>query len=265
MLAKVAANDNVFKNYYLLELNARGVGRTALPGQFFMVKVGFGTDPLLRRPFSLHKIVSNDSVRLLYKDVGRGTRLLSRMVPGDEIDLVGPLGNGFRIARDVKHALLVAGGIGVAPLLGLADYIKHNRRDVTAVAFIGGRGKDDVLGIGELREIGVRTYISTEDGSLPRKGLITSSLDEYINKHKKRGTGGWAVYSCGPTPMMRGVAAIAKLHGVKNYASLEANMACGVGACMGCVVSILDKEHGTSVYRKVCDDGPVFDADTVMW
>jgi dihydroorotate dehydrogenase electron transfer subunit len=265
MLAKILRNENVFRDYYLIELMAGGIGKAAQPGQFFMVKVGTGTDPLLRRPFSLHKVVGRDKVLFLYKDVGRGTRLLARMAPQEVLDVIGPLGRGFKVGREVKHALLVAGGIGVAPLLGLASHLSHNRPDVAPVAFIGGRGRDDVLGTGELRGLKVKTYISTEDGSLPRKGFITASLEEYINKHKRRGTGGWAIFSCGPTPMLRSVAALAMQHGIKNYASLEANMACGVGACMGCVVKVIDEEHDTGIYKKVCDDGPVFDADTVMW
>jgi dihydroorotate dehydrogenase electron transfer subunit len=263
MLAAIKENKELFSGYYLLDVAAKGIGSRAAPGQFYMLKVGASTDPLLRRPFSLHRVISADAVRFLYRSVGKGTSILSRLSPGEVVDVLGPLGSGFKVGKGVRHALIIGGGIGMAPLMALADYINNDRKDVTAAVFIGGRSREYVLGVGEFRKLGLRTYVSTEDGSIPRKGLITDSLDEYIHKYKKYGTGGWAVYSCGPKPMLTSVAAIAKLHGLKAYVSLEANMACGIGACMGCVVSIV--ENGVPVYKKVCDDGPVFDADTVLW
>ncbi len=265
MLAKVLRNDNVFASYYHMELAARGIGRKARPGVFYMLKVGTGTDPLLRRPLSLHRVVSPDSVMFLYKDVGRGTSLLSRMLPGDSLDVIGPLGNGFTLGKDVRQALLVAGGIGVAPLLGFAETILKTRKDTGVVAFIGGRGEDDLLAIREFRELGVRTYLCTEDGSAARCGVVTDTLKEYISKYSRHGTAGWAVYSCGPKAMMMSISAICKENGLKCYASLEANMACGVGACIGCVVPVIDRENGGMVYKKVCQDGPVFDTEDVLW
>lgn len=265
MLARVEKNENVFGAYYHMVLTARGIGRKAGPGMFYMLKVGTGTDPLLRRPLSLHRVVSPDSVMFLYKDVGRGTGLLARMAPGDEVDALGPLGNGFKLGKDIRQALLVAGGIGVAPLLGFAESIIKTRHDVGVVAFIGGRGEDDLLAIREFRELGVRTYLCTEDGSMARCGVVTDTLKEYVSKYARHGTRGWTVYTCGPKAMMRSVAAICKEEGLRNYASLESGMACGIGACLGCVVSILDMEKGVPVYKKVCDDGPVFDTETVIW
>jgi len=265
MLARVVKNENIYGAYYHLELTAKGIGRKARPGQFFMLKVGTGTDPLLRRPISLHRVVSPDSVVFLYKVVGQGTNLLKNLRPEEAIDVLGPLGNGFSVDKGVRTALLVAGGIGVAPLLGLAEHIRNTRKGVEVVAFIGGRGEEDLLAIHEFKELGVRMYLCTEDGSLARCGIVTDTIEEYIKRYAPGGTKNWTMYSCGPKAMLMGVAAIAKLHGIKNYASLESNMACGVGACMGCVVNILDREHGSAVYKKVCDDGPVFDAEDVVW
>src|SRR5512143_2344618 len=265
MLAKVVSNEKIFGAYYHMELGAKGIGRNAGPGMFYMLKVGFGTDPLLRRPLSLHRVMSPDMVKFLYKDVGRGTSLLARMVPGDTLDVVGPLGKGFRLGKDVKQALLVAGGVGVAPLLGFAESINRTRKDVPIAAFVGGRGEDDLLAIKEFRDLGVRTYLCTEDGSRARCGVVTDTLKEYIEKYSKHGTEGWTVYSCGPKPMMMSVAAICSEKGLKCYCSLEANMACGVGACMGCVVPMIDKAHGGTIYKKVCEDGPVFDSEDILW
>ena len=270
MIARIKKNEELFSGYFLVDVEAEGIGRdktgrSAGPGQFYMLKVGLSTDPLLRRPLSLHRKLSDDSVRFLYRQAGRGTALLSRLIPGDEVDVLGPLGNGFPIPAGIKHALIVGGGIGIAPLMALADYVSGERKDITAVAFIGGRSREYVLGAEEFREKGIETFMATEDGSLGTMGLITHILDEYINEHKHKGTGGWAIYSCGPHPMLISVAALAKKHGIKNYTSMESNMACGIGACMGCVISVLDREHGSSIYKKVCDDGPVFDAEDVVW
>ena len=135
---------------------------------------------------------------------------MSRLIAGDEVDVLGPLGNGFSIPDGVSHALIVGGGIGVAPLMGLGDYIADERKDVSAIAFIGGRGREYVLGTEQFKEKGIETFTATEDGSLPKKGFITQVLDEYILEHKDKDTGGWAIYSCGPKPMLVSVAALAK-------------------------------------------------------
>ncbi len=276
MIARIKKNEELTSGYFLVDIEADGIGkdkagRPALPGQFYMLKVGLSTDPLLRRPLSLHRKLSDDSVRFLYRQAGRGTGIISRLIPGDKLDLLGPLGNGFSIPAGVKHALIVGGGIGVAPLTALADYISDERKDITAAAFIGGRSREYVLGADEFRQKGIETFTATEDGSLPRKGLITHALDDYIREHNRNDACGrstvcgWVIYSCGPHPMLISVAAIAKKYGIKNYTSMESNMACGIGACMGCVISVLDREHGGSVYKKVCDDGPVFDAEDIIW
>jgi dihydroorotate dehydrogenase electron transfer subunit len=202
-------------------------------------------------------------VRFLYKDVGKGTRLLSVLKAGDAIDALGPLGNGFPVPKGMTKALLVAGGIGVAPLLGLAERIKAARRGVEVVSFIGGRGADDLLAVRELGGLGIRAYLCTEDGSLARCGVVTDTLGEYVAKVGGNGTGGWVVYSCGPRGMMRAVHGLCAQHGLVHYASLESHMACGIGACMGCVTRVL--VEGEEAYRLVCKDGPVFDAYKVVW
>jgi len=263
MIATVTKNENVFGPYYHLEVGGTGICKGAMPGSFFMLKVGAGTDPLLRRPISLHSRVSDNVARFLYKSVGKGTSLLSSFRPGDAIDALGPLGNGFRIRKGLKQALIVAGGIGVAPLLGLGEYIKAEHPDVKTTAFIGIRGEDDLLSVREFHALGFRTYLCTEDGSMARCGFVTDSLEEYIQKYAKYGTDGWEVFSCGPKPMMKAVAALCGEHGLNNQASLESHMACGIGACLGCVTPIM--EAGAPVNRLVCKDGPVFDAHTVVW
>lgn len=263
MIATILKNENIFGDYYHMDLGAPGLGAEAMPGMFYMIKVGAGTDPLLRRPISLHSRVSGDTVRFLYKSVGKGTGLLSRYRAGEVLDVLGPLGNGFRISGTLKHALLVAGGIGVAPLLGLAEHLKANHPDIKVTSFIGIRGEDDMLSIREFQALGFRTYLCTEDGSVARCGFVTDSLLEFFLKYSKYGTGGWEVFSCGPRAMLKAVAGLCGQGGIANQVSLESNMACGIGACMGCVTGIT--EEGQQVNRLVCKDGPVFDGSTVAW
>ncbi len=263
MLARIIRNDKIFGNYYHLEAEAEGIGDGAAPGMFYMLRVGESTDPLLRRPLSLHSRVSADRIRFLYKGVGRGTMLLSKLRSGESLDVLGPLGNGFTVGKVVGRALLVAGGIGVAPLLGLAESIISGRPDVKVASFIGGRGGDDLLAVREMSALGVRAYLCTEDGSLARCGIVTDTLGEYIAKYSGQGTKDWAAYTCGPRPMMKAVSELCAENRIKCFVSLEAHMACGIGACMGCVTRILD--GGTPVNRLVCKDGPVFPAEKVVW
>jgi len=263
MLSKVIRNDKIFGSYYHLEVEAEGIGEGAAPGMFYMLKVGNSTDPLLRRPLSLHSRVSADRIRFLYKGVGRGTLLLSKLRRGEKLDALGPLGNGFTVSEGVKRALLVAGGIGIAPLLGSAESLISSRPDVQVVSFIGGRGGDDLLAVREMGALGVRAYLCTEDGSLARCGIVTDTLGEYITKYSRAGTKDWVAYTCGPRPMMKAVARLCAENRIKCFVSLESHMACGIGACMGCVTSI--KGRGGPVNRLVCKDGPVFEAEDVVW
>jgi dihydroorotate dehydrogenase electron transfer subunit len=259
----IVKNEKVFGPYYHMEVEAGGIGRGARPGMFYMLKVGNSTDPLLRRPLSLHSMVSADRIRFLYKDAGKGTSLLAKLKPGDALDALGPLGNGFTVGKNVKRALIVAGGIGVAPLLGLAEHIITHRPDIKVVSFIGGRGGEDLLAVREMSGLGVRTHLCTEDGSFARCGIVTDTLGDYINKFAPGGTSGWAAYSCGPRGMMKAVSSLCADSGIRSYVSLESHMACGIGACMGCVTSIL--VDGKPANRLVCKDGPVFPAEKVVW
>jgi len=264
MRAVVRENVRVLTGYHRLEIEAKGIGRRAVPGRFYMLRVfEGGTDPLLRRPLSLHRHISDDRVAFLYREAGKGTRLLSMLVPGDELDALGPLGNGFTVPPGLKRALLVAGGIGVAPLVALGEELINKRPDVEIAAFIGGRAEGDVLAVHEFRELGVRTYICTEDGSLAKCGVVTETLGEYVSHFGGSIDSGWRAYSCGPKGMMEAVSGVCEDNGIRGEVSLETHMACGIGACMGCVTGI--RSGGKEGYGLVCKDGPVFDSTDVIW
>lgn len=225
----------------------------AAPGQFAMVKVSDGIDPLLRRPFSIHRheATSPGDFEILFRAVGAGTKLLARTHVGDRLDVLAPLGQGFRL--DAKRPVLVGGGIGVAPLLFLAE--EFLRRGVRPKLLVGGRRDRDILCHEDFGCLAIPYSIATEDGSLGETGLVTRLLEEALVD-----PAGAQVYACGPTPMLAAVARACSLRRVPCQVSMEAHMACGVGACLGCVVP-----GAAGGYLRVCKEGPVFDSTSLQW
>jgi len=255
------------------------IAREARAGQFVNVQVAKTTDPLLRRPFSVHAVYPDEGIfSLLYVLVGRGTALLRQVQPGEIVSVVGPLGRGFDLgdAPDTEH-IVVAGGCGAAPLHFLCDALcaKWGCESVTVLA--GGRSRDAVLCEMEFRSHGVAVGISTDDGSYGYSGFVTELLRERLSERDREKP--VRVYSCGPHVMMKEVARICAEAGVHNcQVSLENNMACGLGVCMGCVQKIRSVRpvsenpfpETTSElmdwhFERVCTDGPVFDAEDVIW
>jgi len=251
--AWVVHRENVGGEYYRLRLRP-AQPFAAQPGQFAMVKVSEGIDPLLRRPFSIHRVVGADSgeFELLFRVVGSGTRLLARTHVGDRVDVLAPLGRGFRL--EAARPLLVGGGVGVAPLLFLAEALLA--RGASPKLLLGGRADRDVLCHDDFACLAVPYALATEDGSLGEPGLVTRLLERELGE----AADGVVVYACGPLPMLAAVAVLCQQSGVPCQVSLEAHMACGVGACLGCVVP------GTrETYLRVCKEGPVFDAHEIDW
>lgn len=251
--AWVIQRESLGSEYYRLRLRAASPF-SASPGQFVMIRVGSGIDPLLRRPFSIHRVMGSGQreFELLFRVVGLGTRQLSRVNVGERLDVLTPLGKGFSL--DCEKPLLVGGGIGVAPLMFLAE--SFLAKGVTPKLLLGGRSDRDLLCHDEFSCLSVPYEIATEDGSKGVEGFVTKLL---IKELKKAGEGA-CVYTCGPTPMLQAVADICMKREVLCQVSLEAYMACGIGACLGCVVP------GVSApYLRVCIEGPVFDARDVNW
>jgi dihydroorotate dehydrogenase electron transfer subunit len=221
-----------------------------------MVRLIDQTDPLLPRPFSIHRLIKKDGVasgiELLYKVVGRGTRELSLRQPGDFLDLTGPLGNGFTVPGKVGQIKIIAGGIGVAPMIFLLEYLKEQTPYLSGVeVFLGGRSKADLLCLEEFSALGVPVHKTTDDGSSGDHCLVTDPLDYAITENKPD-----IIYACGPMEMLACVAGIADRHRVTCQVSIETMMACGMGACLGCAVA---RRNDADTYLHACLDGPVFD------
>ncbi|NLN06218.1 MAG: dihydroorotate dehydrogenase electron transfer subunit [Firmicutes bacterium] len=221
----------------------------ALPGQFVQVGVAPALDPFLMRPFSVHDC-SRDKLALLYRIAGRGTKLLARRQPGELLTVIGPLGKGFPVGK-ADRAVVVAGGMGVAPLLYLLRFLRGAGKDVAF--FYGAKTAAGLVLQDTFRSLAGEYIAVTEDGSAGKKGFVTQFIRPALAGKKAD------LYACGPFSMLRAVAALAKDTGADCYLSLEARMACGVGACLGCVIRGAD-----GCWRRVCTDGPVFRAEEVF-
>ncbi len=253
--AEIAVNQRAAAGTYLMGVRSPEIAAEARPGQFVMIRMGQGMDPLLRRPFSICG-VRDDLVFVLYRVVGRGTQILSDAREGDALAVLGPLGTGFRWFDKACPPVLVAGGMGVAPLLFLADSVAAG----PSAFFVGFGSADQVVRPDALGVQGMGISIATDDGSAGHHGLVTELLENHLTG--LTGNPG-IVFACGPVPMLKAVAAITRKRGIPCQVSLEAAMACGLGACQGCAVRASSGQG--RAYWHVCQDGPVFDATGVDW
>ncbi len=252
----VVRNDELAAGQYRMRLHAPEIARAAAPGQFCMIEVATGLYPFLRRPMCFEQIEGGE-ITILYKIEGEGTRLMSAFVPGQRLNVQGPLGRGFPIDPSYERHILVAGGIGVATFPGLAKVIaEHCARPPEVV--LAARNKELILCEDEFRAVGCEVHIATDDGSAGRKAFAADVLKELEPGARTR------VYACGPMIMMRTTSDAALKAGASCLVSLEAQMACGDGACLGCVVESTVEQEGEHMVR-VCLDGPVFDTHLIDW
>lgn len=237
-----------------LTVHSPQIAGDAQPGQFVMVRVGDSLDPLLRRPFSIHRVNKDGTLSLLFKIVGKGTNLLAGLTPGAKLNLIGPLGKGFNLDPEGSFCM-IGGGMGIAPLYYLAqEFRRSENKGNDQPVLLGAQTQTELLLLAdEFTELGYSVLTATDDGTLGHHGFVTELLDEILKKVTM-------VYVCGPIPMMKIVAEKCANAGVACQVSLETHMACGLGACLGCTFPA----HGGG-YKHVCKDGPVISADEVEW
>jgi len=250
---------------YKLRLRSPRIAAQANAGQFVMLRVGMGLDPLLRRPFSFHKIFPSDGIiEILYRVVGRGTWRLSQSTVGGAIDLIGPLGNAFELpVENSSLVVLVAGGIGIAPLFALMDKLFHQQIDSEIHLFYGARTAAELLPSQLFNELKIAVHWSTDDGSYGYCGRVPDLFCEFMENALPRPS---VVYSCGPLAMQYHLAKWALRCGVPTQLSLESFMACGVGACLGCALPAIRFDDPTAEhYVHVCKDGPIFSPGSIQW
>jgi dihydroorotate dehydrogenase electron transfer subunit len=275
--AEILLNDEIAPLHFKMALRIKDLSGHIRPGQFLHIRPGSGYDPLLRRPISIHRISQGQRIaEILYKVVGTGTQLMSRRSKGTYLDVIGPLGNGFRVPKGQSNFILIAGGMGVAPLACLADQLATYRKKTITVV-LGARNAESIVCAKEFQQIGARVLLVTEDGSQGHRGLATTILHNMIEefdirkkplRQKRKNTGAITIgkytpevglYACGPLGMLRAVAKIARQYNISAQGSFEERMGCGTGACLGCAINTI---RG---YERVCKEGPVFDLSDVVW
>ena len=248
----ILENQNIAPEYFKMKLSTKDIGKTAKPGQFVQIKVSDTNTPLLRRPLSLHKI-RKDSIEIIYRVVGKGSDILSKRIKGEKLNVIGALGNGFSIVKG-KTAVLISGGCGTAPLYALEETLKKEKIDTHF--FLGAKTSDLILCSADFTKIGTKLYISTDDGSSGEKSTISALYSSHLDRIDPEKS---VIYACGPKPMLRAVAEIAIEKNIPAQLSLEEHMACGIGACLGCVVETINGN------KRVCKDGPVFESKELIW
>ena len=251
---RVSSIEQLSSEVYRLTITAPGILDAAQPGQFVMVRVAEQFDPLLRRPLSIHNFSHDGRMQLLFKVVGKGTAILASVQVGDHLDVIGPLGRGFEL-KSKGPVCLIGGGMGIAPLAFLAGQLKKNGHETGRDhVLLGARNREEVsLLAEEFSELGYLVQVATDDGSMGHHGFVPELLGDIMQNVGH-------VYTCGPYPMMRSIVQHCLQAGVACQVSLEAHMACGLGACLGCTLPGVKQQ-----YVHVCRQGPVFPAEEVAW
>lgn len=251
--------------HFRMVLKAPGIASEAVPGQFVHV-LPPSSELMLRRPFSiLSTNIEEGNITILFRIIGDGTRLISETVPGDEVDIIGPLGNGFTIDTE-KPALLIGGGIGIPPLVYLAEMMIGRKFDPdpdsekSITVFLGAKDLKTLVCYDDFHAMGIDPVLATEDGSAGMHGLVTDAMDQAAMRLSPE----TIVYACGPIPMLKATAKWSSDHLFECWVSLENKLGCGIGACLGCSVPVRDNAGNVS-YERVCCDGPAFDAEKVAF
>ena len=249
---KVVANEPLSPKYWRLSFDAPNLAAEVKPGQFVHIRTNEdGLEPFFRRPFSVYR--ARKHVEIFYDVIGPGTRLLASKKKGDTLDVLGPLGTPFCLPPEgTRQVVMIAGGIGVAPMQILSDLLKNKKYDL--VLLYGGRDRGHVYPMQEFKDNGVKVHIATDDGSVGIKGRVSVLFDK-IDKNPGKSF----IYTCGPNPMMKAVQAFAGEHHIAGQAACEEIMACALGACLGCSI---ETKHG---FKTVCYDGPAFNLDEVKF
>jgi len=276
----VLKNETVGENCYRLTLEFSKDGHPPIPGQFYNIRCTGRMDPLLRRPFSMHRLTKeNGNLRLqiLYRVIGKGTEWLSSRKKGEPLDLIGPLGNGFLIERRAD-VVLAARGIGIAPLCAVADAVRSLAPESRLHLLMGARFKDRIFYLKELERLGT-LHLYTDDGSLGFHGRAPELLVHLFETGKVPRTS--SLYACGPAPMLRDLSTLSERFGFEGQVALETHMGCGFGACLSCAIplrpasikrttgwtksALQRSEDGRTCYSLICKDGPVYDIREVDW
>ena len=250
-LFPVIGKSNLAKNIYDMTVLCPEIAGSTKAGQFVHIRV---PGHILRRPISIAGYdVEKGTIRIVYEIRGEGTQILADLKAGDMVDLLGPLGNGYTLPEPEHTCVVVGGGIGVPPLLAVAEHF-----GAKTTAILGFRSAQAAVLEKDFQKTGASTILCTDDGTLGRNGFVTAALEELLaSEHPD------CICACGPMVMLKRVSEIAAAHSIPCQVSLEERMACGVGACLGCACKI--RRDGGEAYLHVCKDGPVFSGEEVVF
>ncbi|MCX5851828.1 MAG: dihydroorotate dehydrogenase electron transfer subunit [Deltaproteobacteria bacterium] len=260
--AAVVSIREVVEGHYLLTLHVPRRYLRALPGQFVMLRIHERSVPFLGRPFSIHRVYTRGKhtlMEILFRAAGAGTVACAQLKKGDTVVLTGPLGSGFHVPGRCTDMVLVAGGMGVAPLMFLAEHgaMRPRKRRRVIHCYFGARTASHLYRLARLKTLCTEVKVATDDGSLGYRGTVTDLFLMDLPQFNPNRT---ALFVCGPDMMFRSMALIMRGSNLSCQVSIEERMACGIGACLGCAV---EDEHG--IYKRVCKDGPVFDITELHW
>lgn len=258
--ARVIENRSLGGGYFVLRLGGCESLTGSRPGQFVMLRGDWGRDPLLPRPLSLLSVAHEGRADLLVKVVGKGTALMERSPPGSRVSVLGPLGNGFPVPSADVADLLVAGGVGLPPLFMQAESAGRLGMANGSEMLYGARTSRDLVLLGEIRALGIALRLATEDGSLGRRGRVTDELEARLDHWRAAASPRrLRIMACGPREMLWAVARIAEPYAIECHLSVEEQMACGIGVCLGCAIPARSRP-----FRYACSDGPVFLASDLV-
>lgn len=249
--SRILSNSRISTDFYEMVFSWDSKAGSPLPGQFLTIRVSEDSVPLLRRPFAFSGYdEKNGTASIVYQKRGRATQILTGKQPGEELDLIGPLGRPFPIPEQNEKLFLVAGGVGLGPVLFLAQFLKNQGKQVTFV--FGCRTESFVPRMSCFQS--AQPVVCTDDGSAGFRG---TSVEYLVQKQKV--DSGSVLYGCGPEPMLKALTDLARKNDTRVWVSVEQVMACGVGACMGCVVKT------KSGFQRACKEGPVFSGRDIIW
>ena len=277
----ILQNERIKGNTFKMTLEIPRDARMPLPGQFYNIRCSEGTDPLLRRPLSVHHMVKKRdhlSLEILYRVIGKGTQWLSQREKGEELDALGPFGNGFKMDSNLDGIVLVAGGIGIAPLYALGDEVLKVNLNAKVAILFGVRSQDQNFYEAECRRLG-EIFLATDDGSHGFKGTATELLVDLLERNRLSTKASF--YGCGPKAMLKELAKVSERFDLSLQVTLEEHMGCGFGACLSCAFPLKpsgvkkDKqwpkrflqwdEETRKLYSLICKDGPVYDSKEIDW
>ncbi len=251
-ISTILSNEPVGENIYRIELLSPEISTASKPGQFINIKVSENLDPLLRRPFSVYNVI-DDRIQIIFNVVGKATKILSSKKVGEKIDIIGPLGNGFNLNDDFDTALIVAGGLGIAPFPFLTKILKEKNKNI--ISLVGARTKSQLVLDGF-----VNVNTATDDGSYGHKGTVVELFKlKVMNNDIVKTPSAFKVFACGPIPMLKAIIELCDKLNLNCEVSVEAPMACGTGLCQGCAVKTRDGK-----YKLACKDGPIFNSKDIL-